>query len=357
MNRSFGIDLIRTVSILIVILRHYGITEGFNFGFYAIEFLFVVSGYLIGQILLKEFYRTDEINASSVKRFMMRRWFRILPMYYFAILLKFIIVHDIGWNIFYYIFFLQNHFYGIDFYPVTWSLVIDEWFYLTIPFFLFFFMKVFGKKKERVLIFLILLVTGVNVLRFIWVYHSNATWESLVGNVPLRQDTLLIGVVMAFVKMKYQRFFETLNNRRFFISMSALILLFVAVFYQIRVNDESHVNDFLWTRTIGFGICATLIAFTLPYIENSVFAFKRPQFKFLNSFVVMGSKISYALYLFHTEVLEAMKYLFPWLRYHIGWRNAICIVLSILISYFLYQVLEKKFLILRDRYYPDTPIV
>ena len=92
MKRSFGIDLVRTVAILIVMLRHYGLLGGFNFGIYAIEFLFVVSGYLIGQILIKSFYSVESISFSTVKLFMMRRWFRILPMYYLAILIKFIFI-------------------------------------------------------------------------------------------------------------------------------------------------------------------------------------------------------------------------------------------------------------------------
>ena len=358
MKRSFGIDLIRTVSIIIVILRHYGITGGFNFGFYAIEFLFVVSGYLIGHILLKEFYSSPKVSKESVVRFMMRRWFRILPMYYFAIFLKFLFLPSIGLNILYYVFFLQNHFYGITFYTVTWSLVIDEWFYLTAPLLLFSFMKIFGSQKNRVLGFLLFLILSINVLRFLWVYFTDAKWAGLTGNVPFRQDTLLIGVVMAFTKMHYKDFFNALNNFKVFVSVFAIFILYVGVFYYIRsYNGVDGIDNYLWTRTINFSICAALISLTLPFIENSVFAFSNPKLGIVNNAIVMGSKISYALYLFHVEIREFIVYLCPKLNDFVFIKNTICIVASVLFSYLLYQVLEKKFLILRDKYYPDIKIV
>jgi peptidoglycan/LPS O-acetylase OafA/YrhL len=359
MKRSFGIDLIRSLSILIVMFRHYRVTDGFNFGFYAIEFLFVISGYLIGQILLKEFYYNDKITLDSVGRFMMRRWFRILPMYYFAILLKFIFMPEIGWNILFYIFFLQNHFYGIDFYPVTWSLVIDEWFYLGTPIMLYCFMKLFGSAKAKVLAFLVFVVVSINLLRWLWVQYTDAGFETLVGNVPFRQDTLLIGVMAAFVKMHYRQVFDWFNTRIKFLGLMALFIGYVYLMFLIR-GDESnpaddHIDDYVWTRTWNFSLCALIIATTLPYFENSVYAFKQKWLQPLNQLVVTGSKISYALYLFHLEVLQAFTWLFPEVA-EIRWlRNILCMAIAILLSYWLYQWIEKKFLILRDKYYPDRP--
>jgi peptidoglycan/LPS O-acetylase OafA/YrhL len=342
-----------------VMFRHYRVTDGFNFGFYAIEFLFVISGYLIGQILLKEFYYSDQVSLNSVGRFMMRRWFRILPMYYLAIFLKFIIIPDIGWNIFYYVFFLQNHFFGIDFYPVTWSLVIDEWFYLGAPIMLYLFMKIFGSAKARVLAFLVFVVLSINILRFLWVYFTGAGFETLIGNVPFRQDTLLIGVIAAFIKMHYRPIFDWLNSKKRFVVVFTMFIFYVFVIYLIR-GDESnpaddHIDNYLWTRTWNFSLCALLVALTLPFFENSVYAFSHPKLQWINKAVITGSKISYALYLFHLEVLQAFTYLFPQVA-EIRWlRNLLCIVIAILLSYWLYQIVEKKFLIWRDRYYPDRP--
>jgi|GEM_PF-1886673 len=353
MKRSFGIDLIRALSISIVIMRHYRISDGFKYGFYAMEFLFVVSGYLIGQVLLREFYQSEKLSFQAVKKFMIRRWFRILPLYYFAILLKFCIVKGVGWNILYYVFFLQNHFGGISFYPVTWTLVIDEWFYLGTPIMLFAFMKLFGSEKARVLAFLVFVVVCINILRAMWVHYSGAAFESLVGNVPLRQDTLLIGVIFAFLKMHYQTIFDWLNQRWVFVCSLAAFISYVYVIYLIRGGETDHIDDYFWTRTWSFALCALLISLTMPYFENSVQAFSNPKLAFVNRIVVFVSKLSYALYLFHLEILEGFRYLFPEMDKMLWLRNSACIVITVSFSYFIYNVLEKRFLIIRDKYFPD----
>ncbi len=353
MKRSFGLDLIRALSITIVILRHYRISEGFKYGFYAMEFLFVVSGYLIGQVLLREFYLKEKISFQAVKKFMIRRWFRILPLYYFAILVKFLIVKGVGWNILYYVFFLQNHFGGISFYPVTWTLVIDEWFYLGTPIMLYAFMKLFGSAKARVLAFLVFVVVSINILRIIWVHYSGAPFESLVGNVPLRQDTLLIGVIFAFIKIHYQSIFQWLNQRWIFVCSLSAFFAYVYLIYLIRGGAVDHIDDYFWTRTVSFALCAFLISMTMPYFENSVLAFSNPKLFSINRIVVFISKLSYALYLFHLEILEGFRYLFPEMDSTMWLRNIICIVITVSFSYFIYNVLEKRFLIIRDKYFPD----
>ncbi len=352
MKRSFGIDLVRALSILLVILRHYGYTPGFNVGYYAIEYLFVISGFLIGQILFNDFYSSDTIEPSSLKRFMIRRWFRILPLYYFAIFLKFAFDPSIGWNILYYVFFLQNHFYGITFYPETWTLVIDEWFYLVIPVMLFLFMRFVSFKKGAVAMFIVGIIILINVLRTIWVYKTDTHWEGLTGNVPFRQDTLLMGVILAFVKMHYKEVFKKMNTAGFFAFSMLVFIGYVLVMYMIRTPTDN-INQHFWTRTINFSLCSFVIVITLPYIENSINALKPKALGIVNSMVVWGSKLSYALYLMHDQILVATQTVFESLNIDVKLIGIIAFAFTVLASYLLYQFLEKKCLIIRDKYFPD----
>lgn len=354
MKRSFGIDFVRTISIALVIFRHYGFYTGFNYGHFAIEFLFVVSGFLIGQILFNDFFSTESIEPSSLKRFMIRRWFRILPLYYFCLLIKFIIAPQIGWKIFYYIFFLQNHFYGIDFYPVSWTLVIDEWFYLGVPLMLFVFIRFISHKPSHILGFIIGVIVSINLARFFWVHQTDAQWQGLVGNVPFRQDTLLFGVLLAFIKKKYNPIFSRLENPWAFLLSICGVAVFIYVMREIRYPVDN-INDFLWTRTIAFSAISFLIMLTLPWLENSFPVSDKPFFKGWNSFIVWGSKLSYALYLVHADV----KHIFLPHLLKIGIPDTlaswILIGISIIISMILYKILEKPLLIVRDKYFPDRP--
>lgn len=354
MKRSFGIDLVRAGSILLVMLRHYGFTPGFNVGYYAIEYLFVISGFLIGQILFNDFYSSENIERASLKRFMIRRWFRILPLYYFAILVKFAIHPDIGWNILYYIFFLQNHFFGIQFYPETWTLVIDEWFYLLIPIMLFLFMRFVSMKDSAVAWFIVAIIVVVSLGRTYWVYKTGVQWEGLTGNVVFRQDTLLMGVLLAFVKKKYYHIFQKLTVQRFFIVAAALVVGYIFMMYIVRTPQDT-INQHVWTRTINFTLCSLLIAMTLPYIEGSVDFIKPKRLAFLNTLVVWGSKLSYALYLAHSEVLRLLNYFLSPMAISAAAIGILAIFVTVIVSYLLYQFVEKKFLIIRDRYYPDRP--
>ncbi|MBA2612489.1 MAG: acyltransferase [Bacteroidetes bacterium] len=354
MTRSFGIDLVRTFAIIIVIFRHCGFLPGFNFGTYAIEFLFVVSGYLIGQILIKDFYSTQFVETSSVKRFMMRRWFRILPLYYFAIIVKFIFHPDVGANIIYYVFFLQNHFYGISFFPETWSLVIDEWFYLGTPILLYLFMRFVSSKSFQVLLYFIGIIVVINILRFYWVSRTNLPWDALNGNIVLHQDTLLIGVILAFVKRKFSDLFSKFNSVKYFLVSTVFFIAHTFFIRSIRYPVDM-IDDYFWVKVLDFSGCAFIIITMMPYIENSVMPLQNKNFKWFNKFIVWGSKLSYALYLAHNMAHELAVFILSPITNNQIITGIFAIGLSIFASHLMYQYIEKYFLILRDRYYPDRP--
>jgi len=354
MNRSFGVDLVRAVSILIVIFRHYGFMPGFNFGTYAIEFLFVVSGYLIGQILIKDFYSTELVEPSSVKRFMMRRWFRILPLYYLAVFVKFIFHPEVGANLLYYIFFLQNHFYGISFFPETWSLVIDEWFYLGTPIFLFLFMRFVSSKRLYVLFYLIGIIVVINILRFVWISKTNIPFDGLNGNIILHQDTLLIGVILAFIKSKFTTIFNRFNSKPYFLVATILFLMHTYFIKSIRYPIDN-IDSYFWVKTFDFTVCAIIIIAMLPFIENSIMPVKNIKFKLFNKVIVMGSKLSYALYLAHNMSHDLAGFVLSPVTNNYIIVGIMGIIFSIGISYLAYQYVEKYFLIIRDKYYPDQP--
>jgi len=97
--------------------------------------------YLIGGILIKSL--EQENNLSSIWKFRIKRGFRILPVYYLMLAIKYFFFDDsVGVNILYYIFFLQNNFYSL-----TWSLVIEEWVYLLAPIYMYIIFKLFKLKK------------------------------------------------------------------------------------------------------------------------------------------------------------------------------------------------------------------
>ena len=146
-TRNFGLDVIRATAILLVVLSHCTyilpefnptLTDGIRLlGATGVDIFFVLSGYLIGDILIRKL-NSDKRNFNELLRFWKRRWFRTLPNYFVVLLLNIILVllldKTIVENIWLYIPFFQNlttpH---PDFFTEAWSLSIEEYAYLILP--------------------------------------------------------------------------------------------------------------------------------------------------------------------------------------------------------------------------------
>lgn len=156
-RRNFGLDVLRCAAILIVLVNHAFI--GFFLGlggaawderngaaslvsFVSIEWLFVLSGFLIGTMMIRSF-DTAGTFWSRARSFWLRRWFRTFPNYYLFLVVNIAIVawglhgvHLVGPFTWEYAVFSQN---VVDaesvpfFYNEAWSLALDEWFYLVLP--------------------------------------------------------------------------------------------------------------------------------------------------------------------------------------------------------------------------------
>ena len=136
-HRHIGLDLARSIAIILVLFSHSRfltdspesylfLTVGAKFG---VELFFVLSGFLIGTVLLRQF--EIGLNTKLLSRFWLRRWFRTLPAYFALLVFIWIFLAEVDYL---YFFFLQDLVGGNwDLVPVSWSLVIEEWFYLVFP--------------------------------------------------------------------------------------------------------------------------------------------------------------------------------------------------------------------------------
>ncbi|MEW6470311.1 MAG: acyltransferase family protein, partial [Bacteroidota bacterium] len=91
-SRVFGLDLLRSFAMISVIAAHSGYDTllGLRHGIIAVESFFVMSGFLIGEMLIRDFREGFDFN--DLKSFWIKRWFRTLPLYYAVLILKFIFI-------------------------------------------------------------------------------------------------------------------------------------------------------------------------------------------------------------------------------------------------------------------------
>ena len=83
--RKIGLDLVRGIAIILVLFRHSDLDNNIlkHFGWLGVDLFFVLSGFLISNLLFNEYKKNKEIR---VKRFLARRAFKIFPPFYFLLL-------------------------------------------------------------------------------------------------------------------------------------------------------------------------------------------------------------------------------------------------------------------------------
>ena len=350
MNRNFGLDLMRAISIWMVLAQHGGINipglSPLKIGGIGVEIFFVLSGFLIGGILFKEIDKKIPLG-KTLKNFLTRRWFRILPLYYLIILFKFIVIdHSIGYNIIYYLLFLQNNFYGIQFFGVSWSLVIEEWFYLFAPFYLIFATH-FLKTERKIFLAIIAFIVFINFARLGYVINGNVPYEGVNSNFPFRFDSLFLGVLLAFVKHKKWDLFEKLKSPVFAMAGFVMFIGYIYYYWTLSYPDQL-INSMLLPRTVGFFILPFTVALTVPCISSIKFnQHKNILTKGFYQLITYTSVLTYAIYLIHTFIFQVIlehpnipSAVLQWI---------IALTLTYLISWIVYQTFEKPILNYRDK--------
>ena len=173
-NRIFGLDLYRSLAIILVVAGHgQSIMPFFQLiragGFYGVELFYVLSGFLIGSILIKLFSDSNSYDLKCVTTFWIRRWFRTIPNY-----LLFLTLNIVVWGstvfVLPYFFFLQNFAWPCpSFMGESWSLAVEEWFYISIPLWFYVIGRALRGKiahKNMLLSAVVLYILVITILRF-----------------------------------------------------------------------------------------------------------------------------------------------------------------------------------------------
>ncbi|WP_303289432.1 acyltransferase [Marinobacter sp. SS5-14b] len=309
-SRIFGLDFLRFMAIMLVVIGHGlvlmpsfgGIYEFFRvFDFLGVEFFFVLSGFLIGTIFLKTF--SDSSGIKDLLYFWKRRWWRTLPNYYL-----FIVINSVGFSVlkddfifdWRYLFFLQNLIRPNEgFFSVSWSLTVEEWFYVTVPFIFLIFLRISKSKASAIWSTFLLVVIASFIGRHYYISHFEATWSDEMRRVALlRLDSLIYGVVAAWLWLNNREFLEKYKLSLF---IAGTLLLGVGV----AIRNSPEINQQAWMLLFLFPIISLGVSCWLPIL--SCWRFKDEGNSPLEKWVCNISLWSYSLYLVHVPAMEGFR--------------------------------------------------
>jgi len=300
------IDGLRVIAVVTVILYHAQITifghQPFKGGFIGIDIFFVISGYLITSIVLKELVTT---GSFSFKHFYERRVRRILPALLFVMLvsLPFAWMYllpssfvDFSKSILYSIGFISNfyfHYSGQEYgaesgllkpFLHTWSLSVEEQFYILFPIVLLITFKYF--RKHLLTILVIGLIISLQMAD--WGSRNHPSFNFYV--LPTRGWELLAGSILAYfeITLGHRSKNKTLN----------LILPSVGVFligHSILFFNDKMFHPSFYSLSPIIGVCLIIWFSNKDELITKILSTKL--------FVGIGL-ISYSLYLWHYPIFS-----------------------------------------------------
>ena len=342
LNYKPEIDGLRALAVISVVLYHAKFSilnfNIFSGGFLGVDIFFVISGYLITLIILKELSISKKFSFIN---FYERRARRIIPTFFFIL----IFISPLAWLIllpFDYIVYAKSNISAVFFYsnyffwkeqlvyasesallkPLlhTWTLSIEEQFYILFPLIFIFFWKYLKKYL------LIILILGLVISLFFADFISYRFPTFNFYNLLSRAWELLAGSLVALIQFKN---YKIIKKSYFpYISFCAFLIIIISLFY----FDSSIRNPSLLTFIPVISTSILIYSLSHQSLVKSFLSF--------SAFVKLGL-ISYSLYLWHFPLFAFARIgnLFDY-----NWSVKIIVIfISIFFSLLTYNYIEKPF--------------
>ena len=337
-----SIDSLRALAVLAVIIYHVDVNY-LPGGFLGVDLFFVLSGYLISSLIIKEYRKTGSLNLYN---FYIRRARRLLPAVYFMITVGLVVmvlfnevllrkshldaifgyIYSSNW---WYIFHKLDYFdsFGAQSpFKHLWSLAIEEQFYMIFP---LLFLLVNRKKKSKDgtyklnknFLYVVLGLILASLIAHILLFDINNISRIYFGT-DTRAFSLLVGVVGAILypmERLHAKVTPQQNMLYSVVSLVSIATLITVMIYTSEYNTLLYRGGFLLVAILG--LIVIISSGKQHTLMSRLLSFKP---------VVFIGKISYSLYLWHFPVLVLTTPVSE-----IGNPNIIFVVLRIILTFVL----------------------
>jgi len=357
-----NLNSLRFFAALIVILSHikedqslFGLSYSLPFpiieGRQGVYIFFVLSGFLITYLLMMEY---DNDKRISIKKFYMRRILRIWPLYFLIVLSSFFIIpnfnllvlpgypkemiqHHVFTKLVFYLTFFPNLavvlFGAIPFAAITWSIGVEEQFYLIWPWLL-----KYAKNKFILMSFIILFYP---IIGFVLGYFNNYEWlvifKRFWEETPI--NCMAIGGVFSLICYSKDYAFLLIKKIIFAKEVQVLTIITTLVLLLLHIKIQ-------YFKTEIFSTLFSIIIVNLALNDKRVINLEYKWLSYLG-------KISYGLYVYHGIcIVIVIRILSQYQQCNNLYIYSASLLLTIGLGSFSYYFFEKPFISLKTKFSP-----
>lgn len=345
----YTLDIVRCIAILFVVSIHVLQLIGHFYwkwlwyvAYLGVDIFFALSGFLIGNIIISACNNSsDTFPSKKVILFLYRRLMRTAPLYFLFLGINWIINTIYIRNDLHpdrsYLFWCQNllkvpdHFFG-----ESWSLCVEEWFYLSasilLSVFLFCMQKINITIYKKLILFCIAYVIVIIIYRYNFADNNYDEFKITI----FRLDAIAYGLIAAAIHRYHPTFFKW---KAMPVITIALLISGILLFL---LASKIGIYYSLYYLIMGVGLALSVVVMR----NMNDFFIER----FYHVIPIFFSKISYSMYLVNLPVIALIKkYLLSGREFNFTIRVCVSFIIITLVSFVCHYFIETPILKLRDR--------
>src|SRR5215218_6812992 len=347
-GRRLDLDVVRGLAIVLALGWHFSkhptgnvvvdtlTRPGQVFGWAGVDLFFVLSGFLVGRLVLTEHVRTGSFDG---RRFTARRLLKLWPVLYLFLAVQAIAgPEDRSTYLWQNALHLQNYV-GTSL-THLWSLSVEEHFYLALAVLFPLFARRRGSPRLLAGI-LVAILAGALALRFWAALHGVGDVE-IQWRTHFRADSLAAGVLLALVSVHWPERFQALRRQRLLLTA----VLALGVVWLVEIDRESFAGS-----TAGYTVAYVAGAALLLLVYGAEWV---PRARLVSEPVAFLGRYSYGIYIWHVFAAEVAMNSFGWALGSTDPRAvAVRYGVAVGVGVVATAVVEKPMLRLRNRVLPS----
>ena len=362
-HRIIELDFLRGIAVFMILMTHYPVRPFMADFFIALDFFFVLSGFLVAGLLIKDVH---DHGHANIWRFLVRRGLKIYPSFYFYLFFTValtLIVRSTGVPLFDIeiswktllaeIFYVQNYFEGI--WPHDWSLGLEEQFYFLLAL-LFFLLRGRGNVIRKMAWISVFFLVVVLINRYIYIMKLGGQDLYPIRMAHLRIDAIFAGVLCVCLYHLYRDRFHRIHPYWWIAAIVSGMVIAIGAAQALNLKDAFTL---VWAYSvfyIGSALFVTgLYMMGVMYYTPWIRFFQKQKWV---HFIAYIGRNSYNIYLWHIFSLYSV-YAIWYAAFDVNiwspfaWRYLfIYSIFSIALGILMAKLIEIPVLMWRDRKVP-----